>query len=80
MNKITLYVFVVVLTSAIVLLVVGSVNTTATSNPLSYSAVVASGSPAPPPVPPAFQQPALFASGSPAPPPVPPLAFASFVA
>ena len=80
MNKITLYVFVVVLTLAIVLPVVGSVNTTATSNPLSYSVVAASGSPAPPPVPPAFRQPALVASGSPAPPPVTPFAFASFAA
>jgi hypothetical protein len=67
------YAFVVLaVTMLIVLPVVNSVNITAHGNLGVDSALMASGSPAPAPVPPAANDSALVASGSPAPAPVPP--------
>jgi hypothetical protein len=73
MNRIVLYSLVLVLTLAIVLPVVGTVNASAFSDPICPS-MAASGSPGPPPVPDppiALQAAPLVASGSPGPPPVP---------
>ena len=67
MNSKVVYAALFALTLLIVLPVFGTVNATSTQL-AGYAALVADGSPAPPPVPhPDF----LVADGSPAPPPVP---------
>ena len=68
MNSKVVYALLLMLTLLIVLPVLSTVNATPTQNAGGHSALVADGSPAPPPVPPA-----LLADGSPAPPPIPPM-------
>jgi hypothetical protein len=63
---------VLAVTMLMVLSVVNSVHTTDKNNLDVPSALTASGSPAPAPVPPAANDSAQVASGSPAPAPVPP--------
>jgi hypothetical protein len=87
MNKNAFYALVLAVALVIVLPVIGAVNETeknhatfpgaaffaASPQAVSQPTRIASGSPAPPPTPPLFQQSILVASGSPAPPPTPPL-------
>jgi len=68
MNSKVVYASILMLALLIVLPVLSTVNATPTQNAGGHSALVADGSPAPPPVPPA-----LLADGSPAPPPIPPM-------
>lgn len=73
MNSKVIYASILMLALLIVLPVVSTVNATPAQNASGNSAVVADGTPAPPPVPnPWFQSaPELLADGTPAPPPVP---------
>jgi hypothetical protein len=72
MNKKVVSAVFLTLALLIVLPVLSTVNATHAKNANGHSALVADGTPAPPPVPnPWFQQDELVADGTPAPPPVP---------
>jgi hypothetical protein len=73
MNSKAVYALLLTLALLIVLPVVGTVDAITAANVGDHSALVADGTPAPPPVPhPWFQSaPELVADGTPAPPPVP---------
>ena len=73
MNSKVVYALLLALTLLIVLPVLSGVNATSTLHAGDHPALVAAGSPGPPPVPNPWLQPEpeLVAAGSPGPPPVP---------
>ena len=73
MNSKVIYAFVLTLALLIVLPVLNTANAIASQNARGQSALVADGTPAPPPAPNPWLQPApeLVADGTPAPPPAP---------
>ena len=71
MNSKSVYAVLLALTLLIVLPVLGTVNATSALHSNGNTAIVAEGSPGPPPVPHPNADPFLMAEGSPGPPPTP---------